>query len=162
MSLIKNDLDFQKCINLIKPNSIIVMEDVDSIMSCRKRKEYTEERELKSQFISPELSLSVILNFIDGIEENEFIFIMTTNHPDKLDPALIRPGRFDFSTEIKKCTNETFKEIFEFYCESPFPDGIQIPDYTFSTAFLIDLCFKNRLDTSVIFDTLNVDTEVSR
>ena len=43
----------------------------------------------------PPLNLADVLNILDGILECPGrIVIMTTNHPDKLDPALIRPGRW--------------------------------------------------------------------
>lgn len=45
---------------------------------------------------SDELNLAGLLNVLDGVVDTPGrIFIMTTNHPEKLDPALIRPGRID-------------------------------------------------------------------
>merc|ERR1719277_784165 len=42
------------------------------------------------------LNLSGLLNVLDGVVDTpERILIMTTNHPEQLDPALIRPGRVD-------------------------------------------------------------------
>mmetsp|Transcript_4016 Transcript_4016/g.9882 ORF Transcript_4016/g.9882 Transcript_4016/m.9882 type:complete len:762 (+) Transcript_4016:2619-4904(+) len=42
------------------------------------------------------LSLAGILNVLDGVVDSPSrIVIMTTNHPELLDPALIRPGRID-------------------------------------------------------------------
>merc|ERR1719473_2604080 len=42
------------------------------------------------------LNLSGLLNVSDGVVDTpERILIMTTNHPEQLDPALIRPGRVD-------------------------------------------------------------------
>merc|ERR550514_2384999 len=42
------------------------------------------------------LNLSGLLNVLDGVVDTpERIVIMTTNHPEILDPALIRPGRID-------------------------------------------------------------------
>ena len=42
------------------------------------------------------VSFSGLLNAIDGVAAQEGrIFFMTTNHIDKLDPALVRPGRCD-------------------------------------------------------------------
>ena len=42
------------------------------------------------------LNLSGLLNVLDGVVDTpERILIMTTNHPERLDPALIRPGRID-------------------------------------------------------------------
>ena len=43
-----------------------------------------------------QLSLSGLLNVLDGVVDTPGrIVIMTTNHPESLDPALIRPGRVD-------------------------------------------------------------------
>jgi hypothetical protein len=42
------------------------------------------------------LSLAGLLNVLDGVVDSPGrIIIMTTNHPEKLDPALVRPGRID-------------------------------------------------------------------
>merc|ERR1719231_993742 len=42
------------------------------------------------------LNLSGLLNVLDGVVDTpERIVVMTTNHPEILDPALIRPGRID-------------------------------------------------------------------
>merc|ERR1719281_1945199 len=42
------------------------------------------------------LNLSGLLNVLDGVvDAPERIVVMTTNHPEVLDPALIRPGRID-------------------------------------------------------------------
>lgn len=42
------------------------------------------------------LNLAGLLNVLDGVLDSpERIIIMTTNHPEKLDPALIRPGRIN-------------------------------------------------------------------
>ena len=42
------------------------------------------------------LNLSGILNVLDGVvDAPNRLLVMTTNHPEKLDPALIRPGRVD-------------------------------------------------------------------
>ena len=43
-----------------------------------------------------ELNLAGLLNVLDGVVDTpERILVMTSNHPEKLDPALIRPGRID-------------------------------------------------------------------
>ncbi len=43
-----------------------------------------------------ELNLAGLLNVLDGVVDTpDRILVMTTNHPEKLDPALIRPGRID-------------------------------------------------------------------
>jgi chaperone BCS1 len=58
------------------------------------------------------LTLSCILNTIDGIFENYGrILIITTNYVDKLDSALIRPGRIDIKINFTKCTNKMCHDI---------------------------------------------------
>ena len=43
-----------------------------------------------------ELNLAGLLNVLDGVVDTpERLLVMTSNHPEKLDPALIRPGRID-------------------------------------------------------------------
>ncbi|MEH6741221.1 MAG: hypothetical protein V7695_22115, partial [Sulfitobacter sp.] len=39
--------------------------------------------------------------------------IMTTNHKDKLDPALIRPGRADVHTELGLVNAKTARQLFD-------------------------------------------------
>ena len=53
-----------------------------------------------SDISSPEtgdaLNLAGILNTLDGVVDTPGrLLVMTSNHPEKLDPALIRPGRID-------------------------------------------------------------------
>lgn len=60
------------------------------------------------------LGLASVLNTIDGIgAPTNTIFIFTTNHVEKLDPALIRPGRIDLKLEIKPVCVETFTQFMK-------------------------------------------------
>jgi ATP-dependent 26S proteasome regulatory subunit len=55
-----------------------------------------------------------LLNILDGIQEsNGRIIIMTTNKPEILDKALIRPGRIDIEINFKKASIDNIKEIIE-------------------------------------------------
>lgn len=57
-------------------------------------------------------NLSYLLNILDGVNETPGrILIMTTNHPEMLDKALIRPGRIDIQLELKEATEEDLKKI---------------------------------------------------
>tara|TARA_B100000161_G_scaffold264434_1_gene237714 strand:+ start:387 stop:2276 length:1890 start_codon:yes stop_codon:yes gene_type:complete len=62
-------------------------------------------------------NLSYLLNILDGINETPGrIIIMTTNKPEVLDHALIRPGRIDLKINFTKATEENMKEIlFHFW-----------------------------------------------
>jgi hypothetical protein len=62
------------------------------------------------------LTLQTILNLFDGLMEQEGrIIILTTNYPEKLDHALIRPGRIDHHIKFTHCTTKLISEIFGFY-----------------------------------------------
>lgn len=63
------------------------------------------------------LSLSGLLNILDGVASQEGrVLIMTTNHVEKLDKALIRPGRVDkivkFGRADRGMTAAIFKAIY--------------------------------------------------
>ena len=66
------------------------------------------------------MTLSGLLNFIDGLWSacgGERIVVFTTNHVDKLDPALIRRGRMDMHIEMSYCSYEAFKVLANNYLE---------------------------------------------
>lgn len=60
------------------------------------------------------VTFSGFLNALDGVASGEErIIFMTTNHPEQLDPALIRPGRVDLSLLIGDATPEQARRLFE-------------------------------------------------
>ena len=67
------------------------------------------------------LGFAAILNTLDGISAPEnVIYVFTTNHVEKLDPALIRPGRCDIKLEIPGITAETFNRFCEYHYKHAF------------------------------------------
>jgi chaperone BCS1 len=59
------------------------------------------------------ISLSALLNVIDGAASHEgHVLIMTTNNPEKLDAALIRPGRVDLQVFFTLATHAQIHDIF--------------------------------------------------
>ncbi|KAI2485339.1 bcs1 atpase [Pyrenophora tritici-repentis] len=66
-----------------------------------------------SEDTKSKISLAGLLNIIDGAASNEGrVLIMTTNYPEKLDSALIRPGRVDLQIKFTLATREQMQEIF--------------------------------------------------
>jgi SpoVK/Ycf46/Vps4 family AAA+-type ATPase len=89
-----------------------------------------------------ELNLSHLLNIFDGIIEMDGrVVICTTNHKDKLDPALIRPGRIDIAIEMKKASRDIIIEMYEwFYREKICNEHIGIlPNYKYSPAEITNI-----------------------
>ena len=59
------------------------------------------------------LTLSGLLNALDGVGAPEdCIVVMTTNHPEALDPALIRPGRVDYRLEFQNADKGIARKAF--------------------------------------------------
>jgi len=63
--------------------------------------------------------LSQFLTELDGIEELKGVLVLAaTNRPDRLDPAVLRPGRFDQIVEIPPPDAQGRKEIFEVHLQN--------------------------------------------
>lgn len=96
----------------------------------------------KSPFQKEEkMTLSFILNLIDGLDENYGrILIITSNYYDKIDPALIRPGRIDLKIEMKKASIQTIKEMYYHYYDNKIPNKYisQLKDDCVSPAELVN------------------------
>lgn len=66
------------------------------------------------------MTLSGLLNFIDGLWSafgEERLIVLTTNHVEDLDPALIRTGRMDKKIEMSYCDFETFKSMAKIHLD---------------------------------------------
>ncbi|MCJ1379043.1 hypothetical protein MMC17_002142 [Xylographa soralifera] len=74
------------------------------------------------------ISLSGLLNVIDGVAAPEGrVLIMTTNYPDKLDEALVRPGRIDEKLEFSMASRLQARDLFIKIC-SPAKERIRNAD----------------------------------
>ena len=90
-------------------NSIILLEDIDAAFVSR---EMNPKLESAYQGLTP-LTFSGLLNAIDGVTSTEGrIVFMTTNYIERLDPALIRPGRVDYKEYIGFCTRYQLITMF--------------------------------------------------
>ena len=66
------------------------------------------------------LNLSFLLNILDGVLETPGrIMIMTSNYPERLDKALIRPGRIDIMLDVGYCTRDMIIDMFRYFYECP-------------------------------------------
>ena len=62
------------------------------------------------------LDLSGILNVLDGVVDTpDRILVMTTNHPERLDPALVRPGRVDVKLRLGYVQRTEARQMVEHY-----------------------------------------------
>jgi hypothetical protein len=148
---------------------IYLFEDVDSILEVLKERE-SKEKETKEvsddqnvliqALISKKgvsstdkgksndkLNLGFFLNLIDGVLETPGrILILSTNHPEKLDRALVRPGRIDIKVHLEKCSKDMIRDILHHYYENDVQieesilEGLYIKEIT--PAELYQICFK--------------------
>lgn len=59
-----------------------------------------------------------MLNFVDGLwsaSGEERIIVFTTNYKERLDPALLRPGRMDMHIYMGYCTPQSFRILAHNY-----------------------------------------------
>lgn len=92
------------------------------------------------------ITLSSLLNILDGtLEVPDRVIIITTNHPEKLDPALIRPGRIDVSVEFKYASNLTIRDMFESFFNEKMDTKIisSLPNEKISPATVNTILLKN-------------------
>ena len=104
-------------------NTFLVFEDIDAMSTKfeERKKENTVNEIKKDEPIideptsnAKELSLSVLLNLLDGLYTKEgMITFFTTNHIDKLDSAFLRDGRMDYKLEMTDLNNKTINNILE-------------------------------------------------
>lgn len=102
-----DDYKFSCAMSALPPRCIVLIEDVDAIFVDRK-KENEEKSSAKSS-----VSFSCLINSLDGVDAaTGRLLIITTNHLEKLDGALLRNGRVDRRFEIKNATKEVARELF--------------------------------------------------
>ncbi|QDU31840.1 ATP-dependent zinc metalloprotease FtsH [Anatilimnocola aggregata] len=75
-----------------------------------------------------EQTLNQILSEMDGFNQTDFVIVMgATNRPDVLDPALLRPGRFDRHVTVGKPTQRARVEIFKVHTRDvPLGDDVDL------------------------------------
>ncbi|KAI0525113.1 hypothetical protein KFK09_004504 [Dendrobium nobile] len=96
--------------------SLLVIEDIDCSVDLKNRDEDKENESNNSN--DDKISLSGLLNFIDGLwstSGEERIIVFTTNYKEKLDPALLRPGRMDMHINMGYCGPNSFRILVSNY-----------------------------------------------
>ncbi|EHA8591451.1 AAA-ATPase [Cocos nucifera] len=100
--------------------SILVVEDIDCSIDLQNRdgeKKVVKETK-NSDDETEKVTLSGLLNFVDGLWSScgeERIIVFTTNYKDRLDPALLRPGRMDVHIPMGYCTPTAFRVLASNY-----------------------------------------------
>ncbi|CAL5328528.1 unnamed protein product [Camellia sinensis] len=122
---VHHNSELRKLLMKTSSKSIIVIEDIDCSINLTNRKKNVrnqnqQQHNNNDNFLGPEtrhstsddsngssITLSGLLNFTDGLWSccgSEKIFVFTTNHIEKLDPALLRSGRMDMHIFMSYCS----------------------------------------------------------
>jgi hypothetical protein len=153
-------------------DAVVVFEELDTFKVAHKRKTADEESkiltedEMRMAFYTEfkkekdddkkkkerdEVSFETILMVLDGYYHlNNCIIVITTNHLDKIDPAIYRKGRIDHLIEFKKCTRYQLEKMFKLYFNDDLPESYQFTDNIISTSEIINSIFMPNLHNETL------------
>ena len=93
------------------------------------------------------LTLAALLEVLDGVMEMEGrMLIISTNYPEKLDKALIRPGRIDMKVHFGAMTGENIIKMFQHFFDTEPPASVSssdLPDLKWSPAEVTQVFLNN-------------------
>ena len=91
------------------------------------------------------IDLSFLLNLLDGtLEASGRILCISSNFPERIDKALIRPGRIDMIVHFKKCNRQILQEMVTSFYDQEFEDWTdESMDYKWSPAEVNQILFRN-------------------
>jgi chaperone BCS1 len=148
-----NDDSLNNLLNNSPLKSIILIEDIDAI--------FLERNSVQASRIN--VSFSGLLNALDGVRSQEGrVLVMTTNHPEKLDPALLRPGRADVKVKLNYASVMQMQGMYKKFfpkctADQPVAFSNELPDQVLSMAKLQGHFLKHRdQPESAITDAKNL------
>ena len=141
-------------VNLIENNENFVINKLNELTTTTVKMLHEDE---------DKNNLSYLLNLWDGaVELPGIIIIMTTNHIEEIDEALLRPGRIDFKCELKNASKKIIKQMLKFMfeltdseLESYSKDIECITDEALSPADIQNIFFNN-----LQFENLSKDEKI--
>jgi hypothetical protein len=144
LTSVHSNTDLRRLFIATTSKSIIVIEDIDCSLDLtgerRNKKKSSsagqeddkktittsrpgaggDDKKNKDAAAGSKVTLSGLLNFIDGLWSacgGERVIVFTTNHVDRLDPALIRRGRMDKHIEMSYCGFDAFRFLAKTYLD---------------------------------------------
>ena len=154
------DKGLLEALSTVPEKCVVVIEDIDTLglknrsVNKELKADGSDSDKLDMNGLFSSMTLGGLLNAIDGPASAEGrILIATTNHVEKLDPALVRAGRFDLKREIGYLNDETLREyLTRFFPDIEYEGTIKdsVP-----TSTLQQLVFENRKDpTNILKEVL--------
>lgn len=102
-----------------------------------------------------EQTLNQILSEMDGFSPSETVIVIAaTNRPDVLDPALLRPGRFDRHITVDRPTLEGRKQLFEVHTrEMPVGEDVDFERLARATIGMTGADIRNLANEAALWAT---------
>ncbi len=135
-----SDRSLMSAINDVPAHSVLLFEDIDCMRSSQPRAVADSGAGQNGSValgakenVSTQngVTLSGLLNVLDGFyAPTGVLFVMTTNHVEKLDPALLRPGRIDYKLCLGKASDHQKVELYHRF----FPDSSDVEAWEFVEA----------------------------
>ncbi len=111
--------------------------------------DFMEELREERKAAADKLDLGYLLRKLDGLESGDGrIIIATTNHPERIDPALLRPGRFGLQIHLTRCTHSMLegmvRMIYQIEPGTPQSEAVaqgleKVPELKWAPAELLQL-----------------------
>lgn len=132
---VKKDCDLLAVINRITPRSMLLLEDADVFHAATQRDE------------NAGVTLSGLLNALDGIATpHGLLTVMTTNSPDSLDRAVVRPGRVDLVEHFGNADAGQVARLLSRWYDEPVHRRLVVNVGMVSPAEVVEAC--KRSDTA--------------
>ena len=158
LAAIDGDDQLQSAFWGARSDAILLIEDIDAAQADRKvNGNNTTIIPGDASSEHKHVSLSGLLNVIDGVAAPDGrILIMTTNHPDRLDAALVRPGRVDLRLELGAMDDMQASAMFKRF----FPECMGEPTFRegMTPAELQSLFLKHADDPKQLLEKANEKT----
>jgi ATPase family associated with various cellular activities (AAA) len=137
-----------------------ILREVRGLLKRNRHKD-DDEDDFKPTIMNPLdadlLTLDDILNLWDGVRENAGrIMVISSNFYEKLDTALVRPGRIDITLKLDTTTRETVGDMYAYYYGEPMSDADleRIPDRKFSPAEIVNIYVSNHQNPRAFIERL--------
>ena len=146
------DSDLRNCFNNMNNDSVLLIEDIDASFEGR-------------ESINKTLTFSNFLQCLDGVlAQDSLIVIITTNHFDTLDPALIRDGRMDLKIEINNPDKYLVQKYIELFYDIKLNGFLKDIKYEniHSMSKIQNICLKHKTPDSAIDEIFDLNNTIHK